>query len=269
MTDLLQFLNETARRAGALALGHQRRPADLMVESKAPMDFVTAADRAAENEIVAMIGKDFPDDAMLGEEGGPQGSSRSGRLWVIDPIDGTANYMRSLPWWSVSIGLLDNGRPIAGIIHAPAMGVTLATIKDHGVWLNGEMFALDPADTGPQAPIVLTGASPTLAAEGLTEELSVMIRTQLRGIERRLGCGTASILQVLLGKADLYFGLGERIWDVCAAAIIAEELGLKHSIQWSDDRASRPFNFACGAEALLIEVLDRLRPNAALAFGTP
>jgi myo-inositol-1(or 4)-monophosphatase len=88
-----------------------------------------------------------------------------------------------------------------------------------------------------------------------------LIRARLGGLERRLGCGTASLLQILLGKADLYFGLGERIWDVCAVVVIAEELGFKHSIEWSSVVESGPFDFVCGAEPLFGKALKEVRSN--------
>lgn len=243
VSEMFQYLDKIARCAGEIATQHQRHPVDLKVESKAPQDYVTAADRAVERTIINMIRKDHPDDAVLGEEGGTiQG--KSGRVWIIDPIDGTTNYMRSLPWWSISIGVLEGSRPRAGILHGPAMNLTMVAVSGEGVLLNGDPYKLDT--TGSEAQIIMTGASPAHTAAGKAEQLSAAVRTQLNGIERRLGCGTASILQVLLGNADLYVGLGEKIWDVCAAAVIADELGLQHSIDWEAPRDREPFDFVCG-----------------------
>jgi len=258
MNDLIRLLDKTARLAGQLATHHQQRPADLMVEAKGPLDFVTAADKAVEQGIVEAIRKAFPDDSVLGEEGSAyQGNGT--RLWVIDPIDGTANYMRGLPWWSISIGLIEDGQPKAGIIHAPAMDITIVAVKGEGVVLNGQPVEPDTLRQDPPAPVIMTGSSPASAAKGDAEKLSALIRSDLNGIERRLGCGTASLLQVLLGKAELYIGLGERIWDVCAAAVIAEELGLRHSVEWKTAADPQPFNFACGV-AKLFEQVDSNSP---------
>ncbi|WP_313607875.1 inositol monophosphatase family protein [Rhizobium sp.] len=258
MNDLIRLLDKTARLAGQLATHHQQRPADFMIEAKGPLDFVTAADKAVEQGIVEAIRKAFPDDSVLGEEGSVyQGNGT--RLWVIDPIDGTANYMRGLPWWSISIGLIEDGQPKAGIIHAPAMDITIVAVKGEGVVLNGQPVEPDTPRQDPPAPVIMTGSSPASAAKGDAEKLSALIRSDLNGFERRLGCGTASLLQVLLGKAELYIGLGERIWDVCAAAVIAEELGLRHTVEWKTAADPQPFNFACGV-AKVFELVDSSSP---------
>ena len=253
MSQLNKLLDEIAQEAGQLALDYQQRPADLQTSSKGTLDFVTAADKAIEKTIVSAIHARFPDDAILGEEDGRQGGDR-GRLWVIDPIDGTANYMRGFPWWSVSIGLLEDGKPLAGVVHAPAMGVTLATVVGEGVTRNGARFAL-LTEAPVLAPVVFVGCSQALRASGIEALASAFIRDELVGLERRLGCGTASLLQVLTGHAELYLGFGENLWDVCASAIIAEELGLSHSLIWADVSSTRPIDFACG----LMPWLDRGR----------
>ncbi|MGO6747746.1 inositol monophosphatase [Rhizobium ruizarguesonis] len=244
MNELHELLVEIAQEAGQLALTYQLRPADLKTATKGALDFVTAADKAIEKTIVSAIHARFPDDAILAEEGGRQGGD-TGRLWVIDPIDGTSNYMRGFPWWSVSIGVLKDGKPHAGIVHSPAMGVTLATVVGEGVTRNGERFEF-PTEVPVLAPVVLVGCSQALRASGIEPSASAFIRDDLIGLERRLGSGTASLLQVLTGHAELYLGFGENLWDVCASAIIAEELGLSHSLNWEDVTSAMPFNFFCG-----------------------
>jgi len=247
--SLIPFMEEIAQHAGNIAMQYQKDPLALKTEEKSWFDFVTAADKGAEEAIVAAIKAQYPEDSILSEEGTRENGGR-GRLWVIDPIDGTTNFIRSLPWWGVSMGLLENGRPVAGVIHAPALNITMSAVVGEGAWLNGEPYALEIAEVASEPPVVMSGVSPKMAAAGDAEKLSFLIRTHLRGIERRLGCGTASLLQVLLGKASLYFGLGERIWDVCAASIIAEELGLRHSIDRTKTVDDEPFNFVCGVPRL-------------------
>lgn len=258
MSQLNKFLVEIAQEAGQLALAHQQRPADLKTLSKGTLDFVTAADKAIENTIVSAIHARFPDDGILGEEGGRQGGD-TGRLWVIDPIDGTSNYMRGFPWWSVSIGVLKDGKPLAGIVHSPAMGVTLVTVVGEGVTRNGERFTLS-TEAPVLAPVVLVGCSQALRASGIEASASAFIRDDLVGLERRLGCGTASLLQVLTGHAELYLGFGENLWDVCASAIIAEELGLAHSLVWEDASSAAPFDFVCGPTPWLDRAKGFTRP---------
>ncbi len=266
MSELLSFITTMALRAGDIASRHQREPANLGIEAKGPLDFVTVADKAVERSVIDMILVRDPTANILGEEGGvvELGQREPGEhLWIVDPIDGTANYMHNLPWWSVSIALLDKGRPRAGVIHAPAMGVTLATVYGEGVFLNGQPISSQPM-ARLDAPLVMSGASPLNARNGRGEALSRMIRTELGGMERQLGCGTASLLHVLLGKADLYVGLGERVWDVCAASIIAENLGFEHSIDWNLPADTLPFDFVCGNMMLT----DRISAHLAVGLTT-
>ncbi|MCA0420544.1 MAG: inositol monophosphatase, partial [Proteobacteria bacterium] len=112
-----------AREAGAIALDHFARVASLPVTMKGHLDLVTEADQAVERFIVAGLRRLFPEDGILGEEGSGQ-DSRSGRLWVVDPIDGTANFVRGNDQWAVSIGLFEGGHPRFGVIHAPVRGQT-------------------------------------------------------------------------------------------------------------------------------------------------
>ncbi|MBB3238037.1 inositol monophosphatase family protein [Phyllobacterium endophyticum] len=254
---MFAFLGDVASKAGELAKHFQQTPDRLVVEAKAPLDIVTAADRAVEALIVSTIHQAFPSDAFLGEEGA-QRSGSSGRLWVIDPIDGTANYMHDLPWWAISIGLLQDGKPAAGIVHAPAMGITLSAVVGQGVRLNGQVFTLPPCKTSPVAPIVFTGCAPGLRAGGLDTEASQFIRDHLSGVERNLGSATASLLQVLSGHAHLYLGFGENLWDVCTGAIIADELGLMHSLDWETAADGAPFNFTCGMHPWIEQAKQKL-----------
>lgn len=254
MIDLRGNMEAIARRAGEIASRYQREPDKLGTEMKGPMDFVTAADKAVEQAIVGMLREHDPHVAVLGEEGGSSGAGEN-RLWIIDPIDGTANYMRNLPWWSVSIAMLENGRPHAGVIHAPAMGITVSAVSGQGVTINGRALS-GPVRSLQAVPLILSGASPENVSNGRAESVSRIISEDLAGMERRLGCGTASLLQVLLGKADLYIGLGERIWDVSAAAIVADELGMRHTVEWRRASQTTPFDFVCG-ERLLVEKAAR------------
>src|SRR5579875_2403414 len=112
-----------AQEAGALALDFQRR--GVTAELKPDESPVTAADRACEKLIVEQIAREFPDDGVLGEEGANR-DSRNGRKWIIDPIDGTKDFVRGIPLWSVLIGLEQNGEIVAGAAYSPRQGVLLS-----------------------------------------------------------------------------------------------------------------------------------------------
>ena len=122
MTDPIDLdrLSRILTEAGTQALGFFDTLADRAIEAKAPGDLVSDADRAVEATLRHLLARDFPGDGILGEE---MGGTPKGRFWAVDPIDGTANFLSGLPFWTISVGLMDEGRPIAGGIIAPALGL--------------------------------------------------------------------------------------------------------------------------------------------------
>src|SRR5579875_2663776 len=123
-----------AQEAGALALDYQRH--GVTAESKYDESPVTAADRACEKLIVETIGREFPEDGILGEEGANR-ESRSGRKWIVDPIDGTRDFVRGIPLWAVLIGLEQDGQIVAGVAYSPRQNLLLSASKGAGAWANG------------------------------------------------------------------------------------------------------------------------------------
>src|SRR3954453_22753957 len=119
----IEFAKTLAQEAGALALDYQRR--GVTAESKADESPVTAADRACEKLIVERLAREFPEDGVLGEEGSNR-ESRNGRKWIIDPIDGTRDFVRGIPLWAVLIGLEQDGKIVAAAAHSPGQNLLLS-----------------------------------------------------------------------------------------------------------------------------------------------
>ncbi len=130
----LEFAKGLAAEAAAIALDRASR---ISPKQKANESFVTDLDLDLERLIRDRIGAEYPDDALTGEEYSDSGGSGP-RRWCIDPIDGTGNLVHGLPLWAVSIGLLDAGEPVLGVIAVPPLRETYCAIKDGGAWLNGE-----------------------------------------------------------------------------------------------------------------------------------
>lgn len=123
---------DITREAGALALEYFKRRATLPIEHKGRQDFVSEADKKTEDLIVARLGAAFPDDSVLGEEGGLR--QKGAALWVIDPIDGTANFLRGVPIWGTLIALAVDGVPTVGVVSSPALGKRWWGATGHGAW---------------------------------------------------------------------------------------------------------------------------------------
>lgn len=250
-----------ARQAGALALEHFRSLASLPVEKKGHLDLVTAADRQVEALLVAKLREAFPNDGIYGEEGG-EIAGRSGRTWVIDPIDGTFNFVRGGDDWAISIGLYEDRRPVFGVIFAPARDLMITGGSTVPTRLNGNpMSPLPPLDMSQAA--VGFGIHPSVATEDRLE-LIRFISDDLRISFRSCGSATSSFISVALGETDGYISLGDSTWDVMAALPILANLGVGHTIDWDQTLLSQKLRFACGSEEFLSKV-GPLLANVSLA----
>lgn len=208
-----------ADEAASLALDHFQRRAELRVEKKGLQDLVSRADREVEALIRDRLAQAFPNDALLGEEGG--GGTAEG-TWVVDPIDGTTNFLRGLPHWGVSIGFVLRGRVELGVIHAPALGERYVATRGGGATLNGERIRVSDTSALPEALLGL-GSSRRTPLPPYTERLAALLQA---GVEyRRLGSATMHFAAVARGSLDGYFEAHLSAWDACAGLLLVEEAG--------------------------------------------
>src|SRR5581483_9021136 len=143
-----------AQEAGALALDYQRR--GVTTETKQDESPVTAADRACEKLIVDQIGREFPEDGGLGEEGANR-ETRNGRKWIIDPIDGTKDFVRGIPLWAGLIALEQDGEIVAGVAHSPRQGMLLWAGRGQGAWANGSRIRISDKSDPAKAILAFNG----------------------------------------------------------------------------------------------------------------
>lgn len=242
---VIEDIEALAREAGDVAMGFFQ--SGLAVESKGHLDLVTAADREVERLIVDRLRTLFPDDGIVAEEGSAQ-ESRSGRFWVIDPIDGTFNFVRGADQWSVSIGLFDGSRPVLGVVNMPALGKLVRGGVGVAPSLNGQ--AIKPLGRLDRAKAAIAlGLGPVSTSQrGI--DLVAFVATQ--GMAYRYGgCGSVSLLSVALGQVDGYISLGESSWDVMAALAILHELGGESTVDWMSAGLRQKFPLACGTPEFL------------------
>lgn len=223
--ELLALAEEVAREAGELLLAGRdglRGDATDVATKTSPTDAVTAMDRAAEELIVSRLLAARPDDGVLGEEGTDR-AARSGVRWVVDPLDGTVNYLYRLPAWSVSVAAQLDGVTVAGVVFEPTRGRLYRASFGGGAERNGTVLQCSAADELGLA-LVATGFS--YEAERRAEQGRVLARVlpRLRDI-RRAGSAALDLCTVAAGEVDGYFEAGLRPWDVAAGALIAQEAG--------------------------------------------
>lgn len=217
------------------------RPRDLIVESKStPVDSVTEMDRGAEARLVSALLGARPDDGFLGEEGGER-IGTSGVRWVVDPLDGTVNYLYRIPMWSVSVAAETNGESTLGIVVVPEYDEAYVGIKNGGAWLIRhamtepswveQLHVRECADVA--SAMVATGFG--YAAQRRQEQASVMLSLagQVRDF-RRMGCATVDFCWLARGRLDAYYERGLNRWDIAAGALIAREAGAVVSGLWGE-----------------------------------
>jgi histidinol-phosphatase len=207
-----------AREAGALALDFQRR--GVAAEQKEDESPVTAADRACEKLIVEHILKAFPDDGLLGEEGSSR-ASHNGRKWIIDPIDGTRDYVRGIPLWAVLIGFEHDGEVVAGAAFSPGQNLLLSAAKGQGTTANGVPAHVSTKATPEEAVLSFNGFN-KVGVDPYAHALLPWVKKfwAVRGLG-----GSVDAMLVAQGKADVWIEPTAKPWDFAALKIVVEEAG--------------------------------------------
>lgn len=223
----LELAWAAAQRAAAFL--RDERPGTLVVEAKStPVDAVTLMDRGAEERIIDTVLRERPDDGVLGEEGGER-VGRSGVRWVVDPLDGTVNYLYGQPNWAVSIAAEVDGVTQLGVVVAPALGESYVAVRGGGAWL------LNAAGVQPMQVRRCPDISMALIATGFAYDaarrtaqglLVADLIGRVRDI-RRHGAASVDLSWLAMGRLDGYYERGLQPWDIAAGALIAREAGAR------------------------------------------
>ena len=213
---------KAARAAGNVLLRHMHRLDALNVVEKDRLDYASEVDGLAEAEIVKELKRAMPDCAILGEETGASGRGR--QTFVIDPLDGTSNYLHGLPHWCVSIALVENGEPQHGVVFDPLRNELFTATKGAGAVLNDKRIRV--TDRKDLAGTMLITGFPPRERERLGPHLDCL-RELLRDAEdvRRTGSAALDLAYVAAGRADAYFEAGLKPWDIAAGVLLVREAG--------------------------------------------
>ena len=221
LDELLVLATRLAREAGALALA-MREGVQTGPSKSSPTDVVTAADRAVEQLLVEGVRAARPDDGLLGEEG-TSTPGTSGLRWVVDPIDGTVNYLYGIPHWAVSIAVEHERLPVVGVVLDPPKGELFTAVRGRGASLDGRrLTCTDAADLG--HALVATGFGYDARRRTVQARLATHVLPRVRDL-RRLGAGALDLCAVAAGRVDAYFEQGLSPWDLSAGGLVATEAG--------------------------------------------
>ena len=218
----LELAERLARNAGHLLMERYAGPPSGVERKSSRTDMVSDADRDAEWLIRELLSKERPDDGLLGEEGSDAAGS-SGRRWVVDPLDGTTNYLYRFPAWVVSVALEDGDGGLVGVVHDPLRDETFSAIRGAGARRDGEPIAVSGADRLDEA-LIGTGFAYDADRRAQQAELIVDVLPRVRDI-RRAGAAALDLCMVACGRLDGYYERGLNAWDWAAGALIASEAG--------------------------------------------
>jgi myo-inositol-1(or 4)-monophosphatase len=228
---LLDVAVDAARMAGKLLAERYRRGPEQHVTSKStPTDLVSEADLASERAIRELIARRRPDDGFVGEEGGGEQRGGSALSWVVDPLDGTVNFLFGIPQWSVSVAVRDGEGTIAGAVYDPNRDELFTATRAGRPTLLASDRALDltrPARGGDLATaMVATGLSYDANVRRSQAKVLERLLPRVRDI-RRFGSAALDLSWTAAGRYDAYFERSVKEWDIAAGALVCERAGLR------------------------------------------
>ena len=253
MHPLVNIAVSAARAGGNFILRNAERVETLQVDRKSHNDFVSQVDRGAEQEIVRLIRRAYPDHAILAEESGPSGDSAEVR-WIIDPLDGTTNFLHRIPHYAVSIGIEVRGRLEHGVIFAPCTNDLYVASRGSGAMLNNRRLRTSGAR---ELDVALIGTGVPLQAQFLPEYLPMLERgaASTAGV-RRAGSAALDLAYVAAGRLDAFFEFNLKPWDIAAGIVLVQEAtGVVRSLREDSDVMTDGHILAAGSR--LIDALQQ------------
>jgi myo-inositol-1(or 4)-monophosphatase len=223
--ELLDLAHEVAQLAGAQLRERFDRGQERALRAKStPTDLVSEADLASERVIRETLSLRRPDDGFLGEEGGSSRPGSSGLGWVVDPLDGTVNFLFGIPQWCVSVAVEDNEGAVAGVIFDPMRDETVAAVRNGPVTLDRAPIAGSQHDELATS-MVATGFAYDADVRAAQAEVLAAVIPRVRDV-RRMGSAALDLAWTACGRYDAYYERALRPWDMAAGALICERAGL-------------------------------------------
>ena len=224
MTDesLLNLAVEIAEEAGALLLDRFRSKATGIETKSSPTDLVSDADRDSEALVLNRIKSARPDDGLIAEESEEQ-VTRSGVTWIVDPLDGTVNFLFGIPIWAVSIAIHDLGGPLIGVVHHPSQQETFAAERGRGARLNGGVVSVS-SKSDLSTALVGTGFSYEAETRVAQAERIPRILPRVRDL-RRAGSAAIDLAWLACGRLDGFYEAPMKLWDRAAGEVLISEAG--------------------------------------------
>lgn len=222
INDYLRVCEEAVRLGGRVI---QDWVGKFEVRKKGPADLVTQADFASQEAVRQLVLGRFPSHCLLGEEKTPENAAadRAEYRWIVDPLDGTTNFVHGVPHYCVSLALERNGDLLVGAVYDPALDECFSAAKGQGAWLNGQPIHTSDISTLPEA-LAIVGFPPNVQRDSPDLMLFLEMLHCSQAI-RRSGSSALNLCYLAAGRYDVYWSYSTKIWDVAAGVLIAREAG--------------------------------------------
>jgi myo-inositol-1(or 4)-monophosphatase len=255
---LLNIAVRAARRAGEIIVRSLERVHTLTITSKGRNDFVTEVDQAAEREIIASIRKFHPDHAFLAEESGVSGNSDT--VWIIDPLDGTTNFLHAMPIFAVSIACQVRGRLEHAVVYDPMRQEIFSASRGGGAHVDNRRLHVSPHKTL-EGALIGTGFPYRENVRYLDEYLNMMkaVIQNTAGV-RRPGAASLDLAYVAAGRLDAFWEIGLKAWDTAAGTLLIQEAGGRIGTLSGGDY-TQGGNILCGTPKVYEAMVELLAPH--------
>jgi len=259
MHPILNVAVKAARRAGAVISRASLDPGGLEVSAKRANDFVTQVDKAAEAAAIDVIRKAYPDHAILAEESGASaGSAKSDTTWIIDPLDGTTNFIHGFPQYCVSIGVQQRGAITQAVVYDPNRNELFTATKGRGAFLNDRRLRVTKCLRLADA-LVATGFP--FKELGRLDRYMGQMKSIIAGSAgvRRAGAAALDLAWVAAGRCDAFWELGLSKWDMAAGSLLILESGGLVSDPNGEDGYMESGDIVAGTPKVFAQLLDALK----------
>ena len=260
MHGMVNIAVRAARQAGAIALRHLNQLEALEVVEKGRNDFGSKVDQLAEESIIEVIREYYPEHSILAEEGGQQGNHEY--QWIIDPLDGTTNYLHGFPTFAVSIAVTHNGQLEHGVVYDPLRQEIFTASRGQGAHLDGRRIRVSKR-AGMKQCLIATGC-PYRSNMPLIDDYLGMLKAVIQesaGV-RRPGSAALDLCYVAAGRVDGFWEIGLNVWDVAAGALIIREAGGRISDYHGTEKFLDNGNIIAGNPKIYASLSKLLAPYA-------
>lgn len=265
MDPMLTMAVRAARAAGDLIVRYVDRIDTLTITPKGRNDFVSEVDRQAEQEIVNILSRAYPDHAFLGEEGGRHGLPKGEYTWVIDPLDGTTNFLHGFPQYAVSIALLHRGQLSQAVIYDPVRNDLYTASRGRGAFLNDRRIRVSKRDKLQDA---LIGTGFPYRDFTHLDAYTAMFRDLVQKTSglRRPGSASLDLAWLAAGHTDGFFEIGLNPWDIAAGCLLILEAGGLVSDFAGEENYLQSGNVVAGNPKVFVQLLQTITPHVTVAL---